>query len=588
MQPSASQLTSLLGDVRCRFMQYSTNNSAPPSHGKTDPWIFRDGGKICSGNRLLQDLTKALQKYLVKREEQSDGCGALIRSGMLESALADAGSASAKKSAALTDALSSDLFSDNAKTIVQAAQDLERVSIPDTLVISPPEGFSYYAVHPLDFATAAQRLLIPGEPAAIVGIRSIGVTLSAVVAAALKAQGSPAERMTVRPVGHPYDRVTHLSAEHSAWIRQHLERNASFIIVDEGPGRSGSTFLSVGEALVRAGVPIQRITLLGSHEPDAQLLCTRDAGQRWPIFRFRAAPRADAQFENCTFLGAGEWRKVLLERTSEWPPSWPQMERLKFLSGDGRDFFKFEGLSPAADSVRARAEILSAAGFACVAQDAGRGFSCYPVVKGRAMSTSDVSEPALEHIARYCAFRCSSFRERDDAPAALEDMLRFNLAREFQVDLPLDVSSLCENVIVVDGRMQPHEWIRAASGHLLKTDAISHGDDHFFPGPTDIAWDLAGAAVEWELSQPALEFLLSRFRQFTGDDAAVRLPVFLLAYTVFRLAWCEMALTSVRHPAEVQRLRSAAQKYRNRVRLQLRKQNWWKNNRHGRGWNRLH
>jgi hypothetical protein len=560
-------------------MPYPTNHSSRPAQDKTDPWIFRDGRKLCSGKRLIQDLTKALQKYLLNREEQRDGCGALIRAGMLESALADGGSPAAAKSAALTDALSADLFSDNAKRIADLAQDLDRVPIPDTLVISPPEGFSYYAVHPLDFATAAQRLLTPGEPAAIIGIRSIGVTLSAVVAASLRAQGSPAERITVRPVGHPYDRTTHFTAAHTAWIRQHLERNASFLVVDEGPGRSGSTFLSVGEALVRTGVLIERITFLGSHEADAQLLCTRDAGQRWPIFRFRAAPRADRQFENCTFLGAGEWRKVFIERAAEWPPSWPQMERLKFLSGDGRDFFKFEGLSPVADSVRARAEVLASAGFACAPQDAGHGFSCYPVVKGRAMSTTDVCEPALERIARYCAFRCSSFRETDEAPAALEQMLRFNLAREFQVDLPVDLSSRCENVIVADGRMQPHEWIHSASGQLLKTDAVSHGDDHFFPGPTDIAWDLAGAGVEWELSPPALEFLLTRFRQFTGDDAARRLPVFLLAYTVFRLAWCEMALTSVRHPAEVERLCSASQKYRKRARLELRKQKWLKNNR---------
>ena len=31
-----------------------------------------------------------------------------------------------------------------------------------------------------------------------------------------------------------------------------------------------------------------------------------------------------------------------------------------------------------------------------------------------------------------------------------------------------------------------------------------HGDDHFFPGPTDIAWDLAGTIVEWELA-PAVD-----------------------------------------------------------------------------------
>ena len=43
--------------------------------------------------------------------------------------------------------------------------------------------------------------------------------------------------------------------------------------------------------------------------------------------------------------------------------------------------------------------------------------------------------------------------------------------------------------------MGPHAWLRDENGRLIKTNGSVHGDDHFFPGPCDIAWDLAGAFV---------------------------------------------------------------------------------------------
>ncbi|HMH01842.1 MAG TPA: hypothetical protein VK555_10535, partial [Terriglobales bacterium] len=124
-------------------------------------------------------------------------------------------------------------------------------------------------------------------------------------------------------------------------------------------------------------------------------------------------------------------------------------------------------------------------------------------------------------------------------------------------------------LVAVDGRMQPHEWLRTSDGILLKTDASTHGDDHFFPGPTDIAWDLAGVAVEWNLHPNALEFLFARFARLTGNDLRRTLPTFMLAYSVFRLAWCKMATGSVMDSSEQLRLRIAYRRYRNVTLRQL-------------------
>jgi len=118
---------------------------------------------------------------------------------------------------------------------------------------------------------------------------------------------------------------------------------------------------------------------------------------------------------------------------------------------------------------------------------------------------------------------------------------------------------------LVDGRMQPFEWIASSQGELLKTDAISHGDNHFFPGPCDIAWDLAGAIVEWDLSSEATEFLLRRFKQLSGRDVVQRLDAYMLAYCVFRLGFCKMAASTVLGSREESRLEVAYRWYRSKA-----------------------
>src|SRR5438552_14255185 len=92
--------------------------------------------------------------------------------------------------------------------------------------------------------------------------------------------------------------------------------------------------------------------------------------------------------------------------------------------------------------------------------------------------------------------------------------------------------------------MMPHEWI-AAGEQLMKTDGASHGDDHLFPGPTDVAWDLAGVILEWNLGRDQRQFFLSEYERRSGDNARSRLPAYLLAYSVFRMACCRMAAAAM-------------------------------------------
>jgi hypothetical protein len=179
------------------------------------------------------------------------------------------------------------------------------------------------------------------------------------------------------------------------------------------------------------------------------------------------------------------------------------------------------------------------------------------------MRIDDLSSSALDRMARYCAFRVSHFPARQDSAGDFRHMLEFNTRQEFGVDLTLPETSLAsQHPVLVDGRMQPHEWIATSPATFVKTDGISHGDDHFFPGPCDIAWDLAGIAVEWHLNADARHHLLNGFLKLTGRDVSREILLYMLAYSVFRLGFCKMAISTVRGSDEEQRMRNAYIRYR--------------------------
>jgi len=274
-------------------------------------------------------------------------------------------------------------------------------------------------------------------------------------------------------------------------------------------------------------------------------------------------PCRTSRFQDFAYLGGGYWRVHSFHDENNWPESWTQMERLKFLSPDRRQFLKFEGMGPHGSEVRERAFILADAGFSPAVSDAGDGFLSYETIQGRNLRPQDVSPSVLERIARYCSFRISNFGQLPTSNSELGNMLGFNVQQEFGQELKFDPALLgCSNPVLVDGRMQPYEWIASSQGEFLKTDAISHGDNHFFPGPCDIAWDLAGAIVEWDLSFEAVEFLLRSFKQISGIDVAKKLDAYRLAYCVFRLGYCKMAASTVLGSREELRLENAYRRYR--------------------------
>ena len=165
----------------------------------------------------------------------------------------------------------------------------------------------------------------------------------------------------------------------------------------------------------------------------------------------------------------------------------------------------------------------------------------------------------MARVADYCAFRQRAFAVELSDLDALQHMTDHNL-HELGLDLPVELRF--ERPVIADGKMQPHEWLLSVDGKLLKTDCGSHGDDHFFPGPTDIAWDLAGAIVEWQMNEEQTTEFLNLYCRASGDNASARIDGFVRAYTVFRLAYCLMAANAMTGSDEQPRLQQAAATYR--------------------------
>jgi len=235
-----------------------------PDRGESDLLVFRDGQRELDGRALAaalaRDLTVLAGASFGERSRKR-ALSALLRAGELECILTDLRLKDACRMATVTDAIASLLIGRSVKPSAELACVLAGLVVPPRVKARPPEGFAYYALHPLDYADLVDRLPLRAAAACVIGLRSIGATLSAVVVAALARRGIAAARITARPEGHPYDRRVLFGNDDLRWIRRGITVNADFMVVDEGPGlprEPREALGEVGEALVEVDLGVGR------------------------------------------------------------------------------------------------------------------------------------------------------------------------------------------------------------------------------------------------------------------------------------------------------------------------------------------
>ncbi len=300
----------------------------------------------------------------------------LIHWGELETALTDALCPDVDESHSEIDrlravsSLAGRLFvQKDERTAARLRAMIERLELPDRpIAVCIPEGYAYYGLFPETYAASARKFFdakLPGE-AAVIGIRSIGASLAPVAAAALEQCGCRAYSWTVRPHGHPFDRKLNVGpAVEKAW---RALSHAYFVIVDEGPGLSGSSFAAVAQYISRLGVPDHRIVFLSSWIPDGSQFVSPRARAVWKRHdKYAAEPesRAGLALAAGRDLSAGKWRSLFYADESQYPAVQPRDEARKFLcpTSRGAALKKFAGLGLYGEAKLQRANALAEAGF---------------------------------------------------------------------------------------------------------------------------------------------------------------------------------------------------------------------------------
>ncbi|MBI0535574.1 hypothetical protein D9599_08320 [Roseomonas sp. KE2513] len=455
-------------------------------------------------------------------------------------------------------------------------------AMPDTILCKRAEGFAHYALFPEAYGAAAAAL--PEGPLRVIGLRSIGTTLGAVVAAAC---GAP-PAVTLRPTGHPFRRKVQPSPKLAASLL--ADPAARFAVVDEGPGLSGSSFGAVLDFLGQRGVLEGRIHLLPGHGGEPGPQANEAARVRWSRLARHPAPvdtllldataglprwaadhlgSPDAPMEEIT---GGGWRRLRSPDPADWPAVHPYLERRKFLhrSGGRTWLLKFAGLGRQGLEAEARARRLHAAGFTPEVAGLLHGFLAERWVnEARPLDPEACDRPALlAHLARYLLFRAQHLpagEEEGASPRALWEMARHNTAEALGAGPAARLDAWEPHLaalgarlrrVSTDNRLHAWEWLVLPGGRLLKADAVDHAAAHDLVGCQDIAWDVAGAAVE--LGLPAKE--REGLRAAVGADATL-LDFLTPCYLAFQLGYYTMAAGAWSGGEEAVRARAAAGRY---------------------------
>ncbi len=470
---------------------------------------------------------------------------------------------------------------------------LEGLPLPRLVRLKAAEGYAFYALYPESYAEAARRLG-QGLGATVIGVRSIGAGLAALVAAALQVDPP----VSVRPVGHPFQRTLRLRPELEAEWRERVD--GGFVIVDEGPGLSGSSFGAVADRLEALGVDAERIAFLPGHGGELGPHASAAHRARWsraerPCVDFDAMVLDAAEsghglaswFEDLTDgapatlrdVSGGRWRAQRYAGEADWPAVDTFQERRKVLleTAGGMWLLKFVGLGETGERAFDHASRLASAGFTPKPAALRYGFMAEPwqARSGPLRARPQQRRAFVEHLGRYLGWRAANLPAAADAGAdmgALAQMTRVNaveaLGERAASAAALDPGFWSDapalRRVWTDNRLHGHEWLEHDGG-WLKTDAVDHAAAHDLIGAQDIVWDVAGARVEFDLDAAETSRLLGELARQAPVDAAL-LRWLEPAYLAFQLgAFILAAQAHGGWPEEQGRLERAAARYRHRL-----------------------
>lgn len=416
---------------------------------------------------------------------------------------------------------------------------------PPQVIVREGEGYAHYALYPEAYGVAARQVRLLAPPL-VLGLRSIGSGLAAMAAAALNAPLP----VTLRPGGDPFARSLKIAPELAETI---LAGERHYVIVDEGPGLSGSSFGSVADWLEDHGIAADRIAFLPGHSGELGPQASERHRTRWQM-----AQRPQAQVDRLagwvgdvvgpidewTDLSAGAWRPRWNAPEEQWPPIVPAWERMKYLvRAGGRSWqVRFAGLGTSGRDKLELAKLLETSELGPEVGGLTHGWLIQ-----RWHDDAVPTLPTEAELRGYLALRADLDAPQGASLAELVSVANRNVPT--LAGWTPGIATLQNRVrpVRIDGRLHRHEWLRLPGGRLLKADALDHHRGHDLIGAQDIAWDEAGAAVELEIELPSANPRLTAF--------------YRVAYCAFQIGAHELG--KAMSPAEEQpRLEAAVARYR--------------------------
>ncbi|HYE62208.1 MAG TPA: hypothetical protein VD997_09445 [Phycisphaerales bacterium] len=562
--------------------------------------VFGDPSFSRPASELVQSLRERLRALAGDRTQSESVREALIFSGQVEQAIADAADAQPGDSdlaasllwcEAATDALAAMLIADAHHRTRDHNHSLAALRwhhggapAGSAVTVKVPEGYAFYSLYPDQYAAAACAWARVNHaarcgPVLIIGLRSIGTSLSAVVRATLAREGWRATRLTIRPNGAHTDRTVKLPPVP-------LPKVTRVLIVDEGPGQSGTSFAAAAQAVHMHGIPREHICFLPSHQNELGAAATATAREWWgsttkytastnvPILdgrslrdhlREHTRHLLDDDVDEGTNLSGGLWRSHTFKSEREWPGVFALLDREKYLyrarSTRRAILWKFAGIATGADGLTGserdlrRLTVLARGGLTPAVLGSTLGFIAFEWTNARPLTRAALSARVLHHIARYLTHTPAPPLSRDETRAAVAratNILYWNTKKSLGDQAAEVAQQLCHEAhrlhlddltsAAPDGRLAPHEWILTPDDRILKADAAGHAHDHTAVGPQPLAWDLAGTSVEWDLTAEQSEQFVSLLRASGEHDLRPDLLRFCIAaYAAFRLGCCAMA-----------------------------------------------
>lgn len=468
------------------------------------------------------------------------------------------------------------------------------------LRVKIPEGFAFYGLYPEQYILSAMdwgaRWGEVHPDILVIGLRSIGTTLSAVVTAALRAMRKKAGRVTVRPQGHPYRREIRIAPGL-------LKHRPAVLIVDEGPGASGSSMASVAEEVVNAGIPQEAVYFFPGHANPPGGASSPETRHWWNVIAKVVTPveritwggqslqnllltqagqlaESGRDYHSIHDVSGGKWRRYAFPEEDCWPAVCARFERRKFLcenAAGNKILWKFTGLHrdlSNAEASRGTVQRPKRLG-AC------HGYTAFEWIQGTRLAKEDRSDHRLlQTCADYLADNTGpklSSEEKSAARERLDEMLFWNIKEALGETMAEKARSLrpadheAEGSSYADGRMAPWEWIRRPHQTLCKIHDRGRAQDHTIIGAQPAAWDVAGFVIEWELRGNDRGVFLEALRHRGLVISRETLRYYAIAYASFQLGQASFcAAMAESDDPERERLAKAAARSRQQIEHLLR------------------